>query len=337
MGFNQEAIVMIPLGSKDAKTKTLKDQFLQIPHVLNVTQCFAPPASNNRWGTLLRFDNRSEDENFSVSFKGADEDFISTFDINLVAGRNLLPSDSVREFLVNEILVGKLGLTSPEEILGKTISMRGGEWQGPVVGVVRDFHDLSFKSAISPAIFTTSLGNYYEYAVKINMAETSTTLAALEKTWAQMYPEQLYEYEFLDQQTAQFYEAEQSMLQLIQVFSFIALFIGCMGLYGLVSFMAIQKTKEIGIRKVLGGSVGHILWIFGKEFFRLIVFAFMLAAPLGWWIMSRWLENYEYAFDMTWWVFAMEILIISFICFLTIGFRSAKAALTNPVNSLRTE
>ena len=169
------------------------------------------------------------------------------------------------------------------------------------------------------------------------MAEASTTLAALEKTWTNMYPEQLYEYEFLDQQTAQFYEAEQSMLQLIQVFSFIALFIGCMGLYGLVSFMAIQKTKEIGIRKVLGGSVGHILWIFGKEFFRLIVIAFMLAAPLGWWIMSRWLENYEYAFDMTWWVFAMEILIISFICFLTIGFRSAKAALTNPVNSLRTE
>ena len=337
MGFNQEAIVMIPLGSKDAKTKTLKDQFLQIPNVINVTQCFAAPASNNRWGTSLRFDNRSDDENFSASFKGADEDFISTFDINLVAGRNLLPSDSVREFLVNEILVGKLGLTSPEEILGKTISMQGGEWQGPVVGVVRDFHDMSFKSAISPVIFTTSLGNYYEYAVKINMAEASTTLAALEKTWANMYPEQLYEYEFLDQQTARFYEAEQSMLQLIQVFSFIALFIGCMGLYGLVSFMAIQKTKEIGIRKVLGGSVGHILWIFGKEFFRLIVFAFMLAAPLGWWLMSSWLENYEYAFDMTWWVFAVEILIISFICLLTIGFRSAKAALTNPVNSLRTE
>ena len=337
MGFNQEAVIMIPLGSKDTKAKTLKDQFLQIPNVVNVTQCFAAPASDNRWGTLITYDNRTETEAFSVSFKGADEDFISTFGISLVAGRNLLPSDTVREFLVNEMLVGKLNLASPEEILGKTISMQGGEWQGPVVGVVRDFHDLSFKSAISPAIFTTSLDNYYEYAVKINMAEASTTLATLEKTWSNMYPEQLCQYEFLDQQTAQFYEAEQSMLQLIQVFSFIALFIGCMGLYGLVSFMAIQKTKEIGIRKVLGGSVGHILWIFGKEFFRLIVIAFILAAPLGWWIMSRWLENYEYAFEMTWWVFAMEILIISFICFLTIGFRSAKAALTNPVNSLRTE
>ena len=337
MGFDQEAIVMIPLGSKDTKTKTLKDQFLQIPNVVSVTQCFAPPASNNRWGTSIRFDNRSEDENFSASFKGADEDFISTFDINLVAGRNLLPSDTVREFLVNEMFVGKLNLPSPEEILGKTISMQGGEWKGPIVGVVRDFHDLSFKAAISPAIFTTSLDNYYEYAVKINMAEASTTLAALEKTWSAMYPEQLYQYEFLDRQTARFYEAEQSMLQLIQAFSFIALFIGCMGLYGLVSFMAVQKNKEIGIRKVLGGSVSHILYIFGKEFFHLIVIAFMLAAPIGWWLMSTWLENYKYGFKMTWWVFAIEIGVISLICFLTVGLRSAKAAIANPVNSLRTE
>jgi len=337
MGFNQEAIVMIPMASKDTKATTLKNQLLQIPNVVNVTQCFAPPASNNRWGTSLRFDNRSEDENFSVSFKGADEDFISTFDINLVAGRNLTPSDTVREFLVNETFVEKLSLTSPDEIIGKTISMQGGEWTGPVVGVVRDFHDLSFKSAISPAIFATSLENYHEYAVKINLADASTTLAALEKTWSAMYPEQLYQYEFLDQQTARFYQAEQSMLQLIQIFSFIALFIGCMGLYGLVSFMAIQKTKEIGIRKVLGGSVAHILWIFGKEFFRLIIIAFALAAPLGWWVMSRWLENYEYSFTMTWWVFAIEISIISFICLVTIGFRSGKAAMTNPVNALRTE
>ena len=111
MGFNQEAIIMIPLGSKDTKTKTLKDQFLQIPNVVNVTQCFAAPASNSRWGTSIKFDNRTEDENFSVSFKGADEDFIATFGINLVAGRNLLPSDTVREFLVNEMVVGKLNLS----------------------------------------------------------------------------------------------------------------------------------------------------------------------------------------------------------------------------------
>lgn len=336
MGFNHDAIIMIPLGSKDAKANTLKDQLLQIPNVENVTLCFAAPASDNHWGTSITYDNRSETETFSVTFKGADENFLSTFEIDLVAGRNLLPSDTVREFLVNETLVGKLN-SSPEEILGKMISMQGGEWKGPVVGVVRDFHDVSFKSAISPAVLTTSKSNYYEYAVKINMADASTTLSALEKTWSAMYPEQLYEYDFLDQQTAEFYKAEQSILQLIRVFAFIALIIGCMGLYGLVSFMAVQKTKEIGIRKVMGASVIHILWIFGKEFFRLIVIAFVIAAPIGWWVMSRWLENYEYGFNMTGWIFVIELCVISFIALVTVGLRSARAAMVNPVTSLRAE
>ena len=335
MGFRQEAIVMIPKGPNDQKANTLKNQFLQIPHVENVSLCFAAPASNSRWGTSITYDNRTEQEAFGVTFKGGDENFITTFDIDLVAGRNLLPSDTIREFLVNETLVRKLNLSSPEEILGKMISASGG--QGPVVGVVKDFHDQSFKSAISPAMITTKLENLYTFAVRINMAEASSTLRALEKTWSSMYPELIYEYDFLDQQTAEFYEAEQTMLQMIQVFSFIALFIGCLGLYGLVSFMAVQKTKEIGIRKVLGGSVVHILWIFGKEFFRLILIAFVLAAPLGWWIMNQWLENYEYQFNMTAWIFVIEIAVISVIALLTVGFRSIQAALVNPVNSLRAE
>jgi ABC-type antimicrobial peptide transport system permease subunit len=215
--------------------------------------------------------------------------------------------------------------------------MQGGEWKGPVVGVVRDFHDASFKSAISPAILTTQRDNYNQYAVKINMADATTTLSALEKVWSAMYPEQMYEYDFLDKETARFYQAEQSILRLIQVFAFVALVIGCMGLYGLVSFMAVQKTKEIGVRKVMGASVFNILWIFGKEFFRLIVIAFFIAAPIGWWTMSRWLDNYEYGFNMTGWIFVIELAVICVIAFLTVGFRSGKAALANPVNSLRAE
>ena len=131
------------------------------------------------------------------------------------------------------------------------------------------------------------------------MDDVGTILSAIETAWSAMYPEQIYEYQFLDQQTAEFYEAEQSVLKLIQVFSAIALFIACMGLYGLVSYMAVQKTKEIGIRKVLGGSVANILWIFGKEFFLLILVAFSFASPIGWWIMTKWLQNFEYSFTMT--------------------------------------
>ncbi len=334
MGFDKEAIIMVPAGSQDAKLKTLKDQFLRIPGVEEVSACFSPPASRNQWGTSITFDNRTEPENFGVSIKAADESYLSTFGIDLEAGRNLQPSDSVREFLVNEMFVRKLNLSN-DEILGKTISYDGKP--GPVVGVISNFHDQSFRSAISPILVTTRLEHYQDYGLRIDMKDASSTLASIEKAWSAMYPEQIYEYQFLDEQTAEFYETEQSILRLIQVFSGIALFIACMGLYGLVSYMAIQKTKEIGIRKVLGGSVANILWIFGKEFFLLILFAFVLAAPIGWWIMSQWLQNYEYRFNMTWWIFALEAAIISFVALVTVGFRSAEAAMMNPANALRTE
>jgi putative ABC transport system permease protein len=336
MGFDQEGIVMIPAGQDVNKMNTLKNQLLQIPNVENASFCFAAPASDNRWGTSLFYDNRSESETFAVSFRGADENYLSTFDIDLVAGRNLTPSDTIREFLVNEEFVSKLGLSSPEEILGKPIRVNG-EWTGPVVGVVSNFHDLSLRSAISPVFITTLNETYNEVAVKINMTDAANTLAAIEKTWSAMYPEQIYQYEFLDDQTARFYEAEATTLTLIQTFSFIALFIGCLGLYGLVSFMAVQKTKEIGIRKVLGGEVSQILWIFGKEFVVLVFVAFLLAAPLGWWLMSSWLENYVYRIEITPWIFLIELAIIFAIVLITVGYRSLAAALMNPVNSLRTE
>ncbi|MEO7992550.1 MAG: ABC transporter permease, partial [Chryseolinea sp.] len=147
MGFNHEAVVMIPTGSNDLKLTTLKEQFAALPQVENVSACFAAPASvSDQWGTSFYYDNRSESETFSVNYKGADENFLSMFNIDLVAGRNLTPSDTVREFIVNEKLVAKLGLNSPEEILGKPMGVNGDSWQGPIVGVVKDFHDQSFHS-----------------------------------------------------------------------------------------------------------------------------------------------------------------------------------------------
>jgi len=223
------------------------------------------------------------------------------------------------------------------EILGKTISLRNGELKGPVVGVVKDFHDQSFRSRINPVLISTSREHYYSYALKINMPDAKQTLAAVGKMWSDMFPEQMFEYKFVDEQTAAFYRVEETMLKLIEGFSFLALVIGCMGLYGLVSFMSVQKTKEIGIRKVLGGSISQILWIFGKEFSRLVLIAFLLAAPLAWFVMSQWLEMYEYKVKITAWIFALELSIIFLIVLLTVGYQSVKSALMNPVNSLRTE
>ncbi|MBT1697044.1 ABC transporter permease [Fulvivirgaceae bacterium PWU4] len=336
LGFDEEAVVMIPTASNDAKMKTLKEQFLRTPGVEKVSVCFGAPASRNNWSTSFKFDNRTESEVFSGQFKGADADYLSTFGIDLVAGRNLVPSDSVREFLVNETMASRLGI-APEEMLGRHLSFNGDEFKGHIVGVVRDFHDQPLRSQINPLFITTSMRHYNSYAVKINMSQAATVLPALEKLWSATYPERIYEYAFLDNETAQFYETEQLMLTMIRVFSGIALFIGCMGLYGLVSFMSVRRTKEIGIRKVLGGSVAHILWLFGKEFYHLILVAFALAAPAGWFLMSKWLELYEYHAGITVWTFAAELVVIALIVLTTVGYVTTKAALANPARALKDE
>lgn len=336
LGFDEGAVVMIPLASRDAKMSTLKEQFLQTPGVEKVSLCFGAPASENSWGTSFKFDNRIETEVFSVQFKGADADYLSTFGIDLVAGRDLAPSDSVREFLVNQTLANRLGV-APEEMLGRHMAFNGDEFKGHVVGVVSDFHDQPLRSNINPLFITTSSEHYNAYAVKINMTQAARVLPVLEKLWSATYPEQIYEYAFLEDETAKFYEVEQLMLTMIRVFSGLALLIGCMGLYGLVSFMSVRRTKEIGIRKVLGGTVANILWLFGKEFYRLILFAFLLAAPIGWFLMSKWLEIYEYNAGITVWTFVFELVVITAIVMITVGYVTAKAALANPAGALKNE
>jgi putative ABC transport system permease protein len=165
----------------------------------------------------------------------------------------------------------------------------------------------------------------------------ASVLSAVEKTWLAMYPDQIFQHQFLDEQTREFYQAEAMILRVIEIFSLIALLIGSMGLYGLASFMAVRKTKEIGIRKVLGGSVQQILWIFGKEFSRLVGLAFLIAAPVSWFLMSKWLSNYEYKIDLGVWIFVADLAFVAVVVLITVGFRTAKAAMMNPVGALRTE
>ncbi len=337
LGFDKDAIVMIKAGSDSTGTvaNTLKNEIARMPGVDKISLCFAAPSSEDDWGNSIRIDNNTEEVNFRTSIKSADVDYVSTFDLEFVTGRNLLPSDTVKEAIINEAMVRKLSFNTPEEAMGHIIVANGGSMKATIVGVLKDFHDKSFHEEINPIMVTTYRDDYSNYAVKLNMTHASGTIAAIEKLWLHYHPDQLFEYEFVDESIAGFYEAEEATLRLIQVFSFIAIAIGCLGLYGLVSFMVSQKTKEIGIRKVLGGSVPHIMWLFGKELVRLILIAFLIAAPIGWWLMNNWLKEFEFQITIDAWTFILAVGCSVVVASVTVCAQVIRSAFTNPVKALR--
>ncbi len=336
LGFRREGIVNIGLpGPDQAKKTAFLQQIESMAGVEKASLCFQPPSSDGNWNTNLRLQGRATDEPWSVNLKFVDHRYAETFELPLRAGRNLVPSDTIREFLVNEALARKLGFVSPDEIVGKILAVN--DITFPVVGVVKDFHNHSFHDDIQPQVFCCQADDYGMAAVRINMQGAKSTLDAIEKAWSGIYPEYVYEYEFMDDQLAKFYEQERVILQLVQLFAYIAVFIGCLGLYGLAAFMIARKTKEVGIRKTLGASIAGILWLFGKEYARLIAVAFLIAAPLAAWMMRGWLADYAYRVEIGVGVFALAFLSTVAIAALTVGFQSAKAALANPVRSLKSE
>jgi ABC-type antimicrobial peptide transport system permease subunit len=237
--------------------------------------------------------------------------------------------------VVNETFAKTVGYQDPQQILGKIVRM----WDRdlPVVGVVKDFHTLSLESAIEPTVIINSSRGYRTLGLRVNLSNATQVIAELKTKWEQTYPEQLFEYQFLDESIREFYESERKMATLLTIFTSMAIFIGCLGLFGLATFMANQKTKEIGVRKVLGASVESIVLLFSKEFGKLIIIGFLLAAPLGAFAMQQFLDQFAYRIDIGVGIFLLSFLITVLVALLTVGYRSFRAAVVNPVNSLRYE
>jgi ABC-type lipoprotein release transport system permease subunit len=337
LGFKKEAIINVTLFDRDkASLQTFRNQLQQNPDVARVSFSLTPPASNsNNNYDFIRFDSRTEKEGFQVNVKSADHQFMDLYGLQLVAGRNYLPSDSVREVVINETLMHKMGITDPEQIIGKPLHM----WEKsfPIVGVIKDFHPHSLHSEIPPMILAPVPSDYYLASIQLQTKNLQKSISSIETAWNQVFPAQIFEYAFLDDTVARFYRAEEVMATLTNVFAGIAIFISCLGLYGLVSFMAIQKTKEIGIRKVLGASVSQIILLFTKEFARLLLIAFLIAAPIAGYVMQQWLGNYPYGIKLSADIFLWAILITCIIAGITVCYQSVKSAVANPVKSLRNE
>ncbi|MFC4874585.1 ABC transporter permease [Negadavirga shengliensis] len=278
------------------------------------------------------WDGKAPGQAFFIHPLTIDEDFLSVLKLELVEGEGFtgIASDSAH-YILNETAVKEAGITDP-------VGQRFRLWdtEGTIIGVVRDFHFASLKQRIEPAIFRYHPENYGMY-VKTTGKDAPAVLSEVEKLWKQYNADFPFEYTFLDDTYDNLYKAEQRIGMLFKLFSFVAIFISCLGLFGLAAYIAQVKTKEIGIRKVLGASVTGIIGLLSKDFIKLVLAAIIIASPIAWWAMSRWLADFAYRIDIEWWMFGIAGLMAVVIALLTVSFQSVKAALANPVESLRSE
>ena len=339
MGFDKEAIVDIPFPTDSvsiSKLDYLRNRLLGTKGIERVSFSSSSPATDdNNWSDFL-FNHATKNTNFYSINKFTDADYLATYGLKLAAGRNFHPSDSLQEFIVNETLVKKLGFTHPEDILNKEIELWG-TMKGPVVGVLRDFHSTSLKDAYSPVLMTKYKRGYGQVGIKLTTADIPNTLHEIEKLWGGVYPNYVFDYQFLDAQVEYFYRQENQLSQLYKIFAGIAIFLSCLGLYGLASFMAVQRIKEVGIRKVLGATAGNILYLFSREFVILIAIAFVIASPIAWYLMHTWLQDYVYRISISWWIFFIGGIGSVIIALTSVGFQALRASRANPVSSLRSE
>lgn len=336
LGFDKDAVISVSVPDR-TKRELLQQQLKTNPGIKDISFASGAPAYS------FSFTDFSSPElgvmkGDVTEMKFIDENYTSLFKLNMLAGRGIKKrneADTSHEAIVNETLMRKLNVIEPQKIIGRHMMING--WYTSIVGVVQDFQSESkHKKRRACALFYRSR-SFYNACIKLQPAGIRQTIARIDKTWSATFPEQLFEYEFLDDHIAKWYRQEEKQYTAFKLFAGIAIIICCLGLYGLVSFAAAQRTKEVGIRKVLGASMGNIVFLFSKEFVWLIVIAFVIAGPLTYYAMNNWLQNFAYQVHVNAGIFITAILASIIIAGITIAYQAIKAGLANPVKSLRTE
>lgn len=344
LGFQKKDILMVYLpGISNPQASANKMNWLlqrvkQIPGVASATLCNEPPSTADVSTCGFSFDTRPLEEPFELMTHYADTAYFSTYKIGLAAGRLPFASDTSREIMLNETAVHKLGFKDPNDILGKNIKLAYLNFRDlPIVGVFHDFNNTSLRDKILPMFILTDASNYYQLAMRIQPDKTEDIIREVGSAYTRNYPETPYDPQFYSDRLNGFYHTEAQSSSLFKIFAIMAILISCLGLYGLVSFMATRKTKEVGIRKVLGASVQSIVLMFSREFTLLVTLSFLIAAPLGYLAMDQWLKEFYYHIDMGWFIFFAALSSSVLIAWITIAYRAVKAALANPVKSLKYE
>ncbi|MEP7142385.1 MAG: ABC transporter permease [Ferruginibacter sp.] len=338
LGFNKEAVLLLSANADSsmiARQAAFKENLLQTPGIVAVSFNTDAPSSYNSSSTNFAYDHRP-DEKFQLSLKYADEDYFKTFGLQLLAGRVYDKSDTTKELVINETLVQKLGVKNVADVLGKQMRTGRDPWK-TIVGVVKDFKTSSLKKSISPLMIAQDNKYYSLTSIKIRSSNLPKTQALVQASWNRLLPEYAYTSTFMEDDINNFYQQENQLALLYKIFAGLAILISALGLFGLVSFMAVQKTKEVGIRKVLGASVGNIVLLFSKEFTILIIIACIIAIPAGYYMMNNWLQDFVYRINIGAGVFVIAIIGSLVIAWITVGYKAIKAAIVNPVKSLRTE
>ncbi len=347
LGFQKDQQVIVPLRTSTAKNsvQSFKDEIASNTSIRSIGTSMAYPGIFNPQDWLLYRQGQTMNNSKQVYINLVDNNFLQTLGVKLVAGRLFsadFAADTLTSFVINEQTVKEFGFASPQDAIGKWLAA---DWDGEqvrftIIGVVKNFHFKDLHESIEPFAFRfyndADAGFNYMIAHSAG-GNIGQSLSVLETAWKKLNPNEPFEYSFLDQDFQKNYEAESRQARLINYFTLIAIIISCLGLFGLATFTAEQRTKEIGIRKVLGATIYGVVSLLSRDFLKLVLIAVVLASPLAWYVMNKWLQNFAYQASITWDVFAITTLMAIVIAFVTISFQAIKAAIANPVKSLRTE